>query len=104
MGSWSPRETQDGQDLLLHLLLLSSTKLPEAGGDHGLGLLAPQREGEQEQQGEEEQGPGVDGGRGSGAPRVHPCHLGEKAGEAVRDGRGHDCSLPPILLKVSPHK
>lgn len=104
MGSWSPWETQDGQDLLLHLLLLSSTKLPEAGGDHGLGLLAPQREGEQEQQGEEEQGPGVDGRCGSGAPRVRPCHLGEKAGEAVRDGRGHDCSLPPILLKVSPHK
>lgn len=84
MGSGSPRQTQDGQDLLLHLLLLAAAEPPEAGVDDGLGLLAPQREEEQEQQGQQEQGPGVQErpvASGGGSAR----HLAAETREAVGD-------------------
>lgn len=66
VGSGPPREPQDAQDLLLHLLLLAAAELAEAGVHGGLGLLAPQGEAEQEQQG------------GGG-----PLHLAAKPGEVA---------------------
>lgn len=97
MGSGSPRQTQDGQDLLLHLLLLAAAEPPEAGVDHGLGLLAPQGEKEQEQQGQEEQGPGVEerpvGSGGGGG-----LQLGDAAAAAAAAARSgaETCCLPGL--------
>lgn len=102
MGSGSPWQTQDGQDLLLHLLLFAAAEPSEAGVNQGLGLLAPQGETEQEQQGQQEQGPGMEerlvgSGGGSGlegaaATFAHVLlfHLA-KTREAVGDV--HDCGL-----------
>ena len=87
VGPGASGQTQDGQDLLLHLLLLAAAEPPEAGVDHGLGLLAPQ--GEQEEQGEEEQGPAVEEEAAPDA-RVLPLHSGAAAGAAAGGVGGHD--------------
>lgn len=89
VGSGPPRQTQDGQDLLLHLLLLAAAEPLEAGVDHGLRLLAPQGESEQEEQGaevEERTGSGgaglllaeeaaLSGAAGGHGRAAHPLHL-----------------------------
>lgn len=93
MGSGSPRQTQYGQDLLLHLLLLAATEAAETGVDHGLGLLGPQGEREQEEQGQEEQSPGVkDRPMGAGGwsalvleETVAAAHRPAEARQAVAD-------------------
>lgn len=93
MRSGSPRQTQDGQDLLLHLLLLSAAEALEAGVDHGLGLVAPQGEEEQEEQGQQQQGPGVEEGQlrcsGGGGPLL------EKQESAAAGAVGRHGS-PPV--------
>lgn len=85
MGPRSPWETQNGQNLLLHLLLLAAIEAFEAGVDHSLCLLAPQGEKEQEEQGQKEQGPEAEErpagpGGGSGLLRFQPT---AQTGEAV---------------------
>lgn len=81
VGSGSPREAQDAQDLFLHLLFLAAAELAEAGVHGGLGLLAPQGEAEQQQQ-----------GGGEPAAPLHPAAKpGEVAGGHVLLGS----SAPP---------
>lgn len=115
MGSGSPRQTQDGQDLLLHLFLLAAAEPPEAGMDQALGLLAPQGETEQEQQ---EQGPRVEErlvGSGGGSAledaaaaaafaHVLLFHFAAKTREAVGDFCVHGCGLLLFLLLCWPIK
>lgn len=95
MGSGSPGQTQDGQNLLLHLLLLAAAEPFEAGVDHGLCLLAPQGENEQEEQGPEVEERPVESGGASGllleeeaaavVAHVLLFHLAAKTREAVGD-------------------
>lgn len=98
MGPGPPWKTQNGQDLLLHLLLLAAAEPPEAGVDHGLGLLAPQRQEEQEQRGQQEQGPWVEerpagSGTGSGLwaplPQMLPFYHTAKTRNSGEDAQIH---------------
>ena len=83
MGPGSPRQAQHGQDLLLHLLLLPAAEPPEAGVDHRFGLLAPQGQGEQEEQGDQEQGPGLEE-RGAAETLGSPAAAAAAAAASVR--------------------
>lgn len=81
MGSGSPWQTQDGQNLLLHLLLLTAAEPFEAGMDHCFCLLATQGEDEQEEHGPEvEERPVGSGGASVVVARVLLFYLAAKTG------------------------